>query len=357
MNGSSFAKLAAFIVAGALIFILYLYFFVGFGGILEVFRSVNPYEYSIYYSLTIIAIVLSMIFYSMSWNEFMKGLSIKMNLKKAFLYCWLGNFVDLILPFEAISGEITRVYLVHRETRDPSGKIIASVVGHRIITTLITLVCLFFSSTFLIIEGEYEKIGAGVLYLLSIVILGSLFLIAALLYLSLKKDAAEKLIDFLAKAAGFLTRGRLNPPEIKEKMHQHLLHFHRGIESFGKNRVLLVKAAAYSFLAWFFHLIIYFLVFYALGFSGIAAKIYETIVVYSISVAIQTIPIALPLGIVEIVMTSLYTFFKIPVALSGTATLLIRVVTFWLQILVGYAIAQWMGVKNLLGKNRKETLT
>ncbi|MFQ6054049.1 MAG: lysylphosphatidylglycerol synthase domain-containing protein, partial [Candidatus Bathyarchaeia archaeon] len=73
----------------------------------------------------------------------------------------------------------------------------------------------------------------------------------------------------------------------------------------------------------------------------------QTIVVYSISLAAQTLPIGPSVGIVEIVMTSLYTIFGIPPAVGGTATTMIRAVTFWFQIIVGYAVVQWMGIKIL----------
>jgi len=351
MKGKSLINLAMFMAFGLVIFILYLYFFVGFGELMEVFNQVNPYEYFTYYSLTIIVMIVSMLFYSMSWNELLKILSIKVGLKNAFLYCWLGNFVDLILPLETISGEITRIFLIHRETGDSSGKIVATVIGHRIITTFMTLSGLLLATMLFLLR---YKGNSEVLYLLFAVLSGSLFLIGAMLYLSLREKAAEKLIDFPLKAVSFLTRDRLNLSEIKEKIRRNLLHFHESFKTFGRRPRALTKSILYSFIAWFFHLSIYFLVFYALGFSEISAKIYETIIVYSISVAVQTVPIALPLGLVEIVMTSLYALFNIPAAIGGAATLLIRVVTFWLQILVGYAMAQWIGVKKLLAQVHKK---
>lgn len=353
MEKRSPKALAAFIIAGPLIFLIYLYFFVGFNDILEVFRQINPYDYLFCYSLTIIALIISTLFYSMSWNELMKALSINVSVKKSFVYCWLGLFIDLVVPLETISGEITRVYLVHRETGDPPGKIVASVAGHRIITTFITLGSLLSSSLFIL----ERKISAEMIILMLATISGSLLLISVLIYLSLKEDAAEKLIDFLIKSADLLTRGKFNFSEIRGKAQRNLSYFCSGFRSFGVNHMTLVKSVSYSFLAWLLHLSIYFLVFYALGFSEISGKVYETMVVYSVSMAVQSTPIALPLGLVEVVMTSLYALLGVPIAISGTATLLIRIVTFWLQIMIGYLIAQFMGIKNLLDRSRKETST
>ncbi|MEM2643868.1 MAG: lysylphosphatidylglycerol synthase transmembrane domain-containing protein [Candidatus Bathyarchaeia archaeon] len=352
MEIGSSAKLSLFIGVGVLVFALYLYFFVGFNDIIEVFRLVDPSKYLIYYSVAIIAMLLSMLFYSMSWNSLLKALSINVGLKKAFIYCWLGIFVDLVVPLETISGEVTRIYLVHKETGDSSGRIVASVLVHRIITTIITLGSLIFASFLFLLKYE---ISFEVVYLLLTVLSGSIIMIVSLVYLSLKKEAAERLIDLPLRLIAFIVRGRLNIMNIKERVQRNLIHFHSGFKSFGKKRGALACSITYGIMAWLFHMSIFILVFYALGFYEISTKISETIVVYSLSMALQSIPVALPLGLVEIVMTNLYTLFSIPLALSGIATLLIRVVTFWLQIIIGYAIAQWIGVKSLLSRDPKET--
>lgn len=352
MKIGSFAKLSLFVGVGVLVFALYLYFFVGFNDIIEIFRVVDPSKYLIYYSIAIIAMLLSMLFYSMSWNSLLKALSINVGLKKAFIYCWLGIFVDLVVPLETISGEVTRVYLVHRETGDSSGKIVASVLVHRIITTVITLGSLIFASSLFLLKYE---VSIEVAYLLLVVLSGSIIMIVSLVYLSLRREVAERLIDLPLKLIASIVRGRLNLMGIRERVYRNLLHFHSEFKSFGKKWRVLACSTAYSVIAWLFHMSIFILVFYALGFYEISTKISETIVVYSLSMALQSIPVALPLGLVEIVMTNLYTLFRIPLALSGTATLLIRVVTFWLQIIVGYVIAQWVGVKSLLSRNLKET--
>ena len=76
------------------------------------------------------------------------------------------------------------------------------------------------------------------------------------------------------------------------------------------------------------------------------------IVVFSITLAVQTIPVGLPLGPTDIVMSNLFVmFFGVEHGvISGTATMLIRVITFWFQILGGYLIVQWLGIRQVLNK-------
>jgi len=344
----SIKKSIAFIAVGLLAFILYLYFYVGFGEILDVLQQVNPMEYVLYYSLTFVAILLSIFFYSLTWHKLMKVLSINMSPLKAFLYSWLGNFVDLVIPLETVTGELAKVYLVCRETKYPAGNVVASIVSHRIISTLIALGGLIAGSVFLIFT---YKAVSYILSLLVVMVLGTAAFIIILFYLCFAEEAVKKLANGLIRLAEVITRNRIKLDNLREKVQYNVSLFHQGIGTFGKQPKYLVEPIVYAFVSWFFHVVTYFLVFYALGFPEISTRVSETIVVYSISMAVQTLPLSLPVGLVEIVMTSLYALLGVPLAVSGAATTLIRIVSFWFQIIIGYIIVQWIGIKNLLHRS------
>ena len=336
-------------IGGLLVFVLYLYFFVGFDEISKILQQVDLAEYALYYSLTVVAIVLSLLFYSMVWRDLMKVLSIDVGLKKSFLYCWIANFVDLVLPLETVSGEITRAYLVHNDLRGNVGKMVASLLVHRIISIFTTLSGLIVSSLYLILTYRVEP---AVLYSLAIVTIGTGVTTVILVYLSLKEEAAGKLVSALIRLAGIVIKDSQRLAEIEEKAKRYLSAFHQGVKEFGEKRKYLVKPVVYSYVSWFSHLLIYFLVFYALGFSEATQYVFQMIVVFSIALAVQTIPVGLPVGPTDIVMSNLFVvFFGVEhEAISGTATMLIRGITFWFQILVGYLIVQWLGIKHVLDK-------
>jgi len=335
-------------IAGLLVFLLYLYFFVGFDEISKILQQVDPFEYAVYYSLTIVAVVLSLLFYAMVWRDLMKVLSIDLGLKKAFLYCWIANFVDLVLPLETVSGEIARAYLVHNDLKDNVGKTFASLMGHRIISIFTTLSGLTASSLYLVL---HYRVNPGVLYPLAVVTIGTAISISILMYVALKEEAAGKVVNALIRLAGIVIKDERKLADTREKAKRYLSAFHQGVMEFREKRRYLVKPVVYSYISWFFHLLIYFLVFYALGFPEVTQYVFQTVIVFSVTLAVQTIPIGLPVGPTDIAMTVLFGLFGFPKDLSGTATSLIRVVTFWFQILVGYIIVQWMGIKHILGKD------
>ncbi len=340
-------KVILFTLLGLSIFILYLYFFVGFTDIMEVIRRVNLTDYFIYYSLAICAAVLSVAFYSMAWVELLSILAVKLGFRRAFTYCFLANFVDLVIPFETVTGEATRVYLVARRSINQVGRVIASTVCQRIISTLIVLVGLIFGSLSLILR---YKIEGYVLNLLILVEACTALFIFSIFYFSIKQDATMKILDLILRAASIILRGRIDMDRLRTKIADALSSLRNGMEILKSNPKGLVKTVMLSLAAWFFHLIIFMLVFYSLGF---AVPFDTSLIVYSISVAVQTVPIGLPVGLVEIVMSSLYSVLGVPIAISGTATVFIRIITFWLQILIGYVIAQWIGIKLLIEHSSK----
>lgn len=121
-------------VIGLLVFGLYLYFFVGFSSLISVLISLNSANYALYYSLAVLAAVLSVFFVAAAWQDLLKTLSVKTKLRSLFLYTWVGYFVDLVVPCQAVCGEVTRIYLVHGENQESYGAVAASSLTNRIIS-------------------------------------------------------------------------------------------------------------------------------------------------------------------------------------------------------------------------------
>ncbi|MEM1561772.1 MAG: lysylphosphatidylglycerol synthase transmembrane domain-containing protein [Candidatus Bathyarchaeia archaeon] len=349
-----FTKFFAILFIGLLIFLIYLCLTVGVNEISNILNRLNLRDYMSYYAMAIMAVFLSVLFYSMSWNKLMETLGIKIGLKKVYLYCWLGVFVDSVIPFETVSGEITRAFFVQRETNEQPGKIVASIVAHRIILTFITLSSLIISSILLIIT---YGVSISIIYPLVTLILCSVTLLILLLLVSLRKGIAEKIIDPILDFIVSLSKGRINLPETRSMIYMNLQCFYNDFRHLSGRRWRLILAMLYNFLAWLLHLSVFFLTFYAINFPEISSKIYETIIVYSINMALQTSPISLAPGLIEIVTMNLYALLGFNMAISGTATLFIRVATFWLPVIFGGIIAQWVGVKNLLTQTVKATST
>jgi uncharacterized protein (TIRG00374 family) len=132
-----------------------------------------------------------------------------------------------------------------------------------------------------------------------------------------------------------------------------LKEFHKGIEILGARPRKLVLPIGYSVLAWLFDLSIAFFVFLALPLP-VQVRFSAIVIVYSIVVAVQTIPIGIPgeVGVIEIVMTTLYRLLLpgIPPATIAAATILIRALTLWVKLVISGVAVQWVGFKMLKGE-------
>jgi hypothetical protein len=326
---------------GLFAFLLYIHFFVGFADVVNVFFLANPY----YYSLAFIAFLLSMTFYSLTWWILLRILSVKTPFKKPFMFILVGSFVDILIPAEAISGEVSRAYLMYKDSNEDAGKIVASVVSHRILSMATTLGGMIGASTIFLFRYKPSQFVVGAI---AAVTLGTGFALFLLLYLSLKERAATRLVDWLVNLIKRIFKGRLKGTRLTTTARKMLKEFHEGIEILGARPRRLVLPIVSTMAAWLFDILIAFFVFSSLyanvSFSAI-------IIVYSISMAVQTVPIGIPgeIGLVEIVMTSLYRVLLPGVQPStiAAATLLIRALTLWAKLLIGGVVVQWVGVRML----------
>ncbi|NIR87804.1 flippase-like domain-containing protein [Candidatus Bathyarchaeota archaeon] len=332
------------LMVGFLIFFFYLYFFGGIGGLADIvaeLQTANPF----YYSFTFISVFLSMLFYSLAWHRLMNLLSIEATFRKAFLYVWVGALVDILVPVEAVSGEVSKAYLMSKNSNVNSGKVVASIVSHRILSMTITLGGLIISSVFFALKYKPPElildfiIAIASCTAVSIIILG---------YLSVREQTTSKIVNWVINLAVRISKGRWELTGLRSKAEKMLKAFHQGIDILTRNPRALAGPVVFSIVAWFFDLLIAFLVFTSIGFEISLSAI---IMVYSVSVALQTIPIGIPgeVGFMEIVMTSLYTLLGVPIVVSAAVTVLTRVVTLWFRLIVGYAAVQWIGIKVLMG--------
>jgi uncharacterized protein (TIRG00374 family) len=334
----------ALLLIGLAIFLVYLFFFGGMKSLADIaarLRTADPF----YYSLAFVSITLSMFFSSLTWHRLLNLLSIKTTFRRAFLYLWIGSFVDLLVPAESVSGEVSKAYLMSRNSNVNSGKVVASIISHRILSMTVTLGGLIISSVFFILKYKPPE-----LILDFVIVIASCSAVSIILlgYLSLREQTTKKLVNWVIKLIARVSRGRWELTSLRSKAQRMLKAFHGGIDTLTRNPRDLAWPVFLSIVSWAFNVFVVSLVFLSIGFKISSSAI---VVVYSISVSLQTIPLGIPgeVGFMEIVMTTLYTLLGVPIVISAVATVLTRVVTLWFKLVVGYVAVQWVGINVLVG--------
>jgi len=337
---------ALLLIIGLLIFILYLYFFVPFGEFAVTIQQANLF----FYSLALIALFLTVAFYALTWHNLLKLLSVKTSFKKAFQFIWIGAFFDLLIPAESVSGDISRIYLMSKESGGNAGKVVASVVSHRILSGVVTFGGFIIGSVYFILKKP-EQVSLTVLGFIGVVAISSTISLSLLFYLSIRRQVTKRIVNWLIKLLVRLSRRRWKLDNLRSSAERILNAFHDGITTLGVHHRGLVLPAFWAIVAWFFDVLIAVLVFSSLGSFGVNISLSGIMIVYSIIIGIQNAPMGVPgeVGLPEIVMTSLYTLLGVPIAMSAAATILIRVLTLGVKLLMGGVAVQWLGIKGLRG--------
>lgn len=325
-------KTVIFPVIGILAFLIYLYLFnVDIPTIIE---TVQRIDLSIYI-LSILFVFVETFFYTLSWQSLLNFLSVKLSIVKVYLYVWYGIFMDISVPAASISGEVSKLYLVTREQSGTSGKVVATLVTQRLISmgTIISSLIIGIG----ILSAERPTSGLPFKLTLFFAIATTLFLVLFVL-LCFKETWTLKIIDAVIRFVNYVSGGRWNLTKIKEDAIKAARMFHDSMKEFGRAPKTLFTSTLFIVLSWLSSLSIAYLVFLALNFH----------VQWGVILVTCSIVIVLPArGLPEIAMTTIYTLLGVPPQISATATILTRILTFWLRFFVGFAAQQWLEIKTI----------
>jgi len=334
-----------FLLAGSALFLIYLYFFIGFSNIIETFSKVDIG----FFLLATLMTLIDIFFFTFTWHFLLRAVSIKITVSKALAYVLTGIFVDILIPAESVSAEISKIYLMNRDGVDV-GKVTATLVVQRIYGMIITASSVIFACTALLLMNY--QLPSMIINLIILVSVLTLVFLALILFFCIKREFTGRV---LRKILGFLKRilpKRLNIRTWEEMAERALNTFFPSLVFLAKTPEKLLVSIISAVSSWIFCLLTSQFVFYSLGY-WIDFPI--VVIVYSLSMVVQSIPAGIPaeVGVTEIVMSSLYVLFRVPPALAATATILIRFLTVWLKFIMGFIALQWVGIKVIVDKQKQ----
>jgi len=328
---------------GLVAFILYLWFFVGFNGLFILLSKLNVYQYSLFFSLAIASLFLAVIFDSLIWHSLLESLSVKIRFRKILLYNWIGNFVELIIPSATVGGEVARIVLAQKETKNSTGIAAATVIGSRIISTFVYSGGLLLGFVLLLFTRQLP------IYLITpviLVVIGTAAVIGVIFVIAFKETAVNKLVNVIMWITKHVIKNPVRLQSLREKIHNGFSSFSEVFKTLKDHPRQLVKPVIFAVMAWMFNLVVYLMIFYSLNFTAIS--LVDLATVYCIITTVETITAGFPIGAVEVTMINLFSLYGVPIAVAGAAATLTRLLTFWCQIIVGYPLVEWIGAKSLL---------
>ena len=338
----SLKKSVLVMIIGLIVFSVYLYFFIGLHQILMVLKNVNSVQYAFFYSLALLGVMSSVFFWSAAWNSILRALSIRISYRRSYLYYWVSYFTDLVVPCATVCGELTRLYLVQRETKKNYGALGAVAVTNRIVAYTVVTVGLYGGAALIFLKPGVPSIITN-LFLLFLV--GVTIYMGVLLYLAFAKDAARNITKLYLKLLKIFSPKRYRLSKI-EKTKKSLEDYYEGFLSFRKKPKLLVKPFILHSISYLLGLSVFVLVFYALGIPASTPAFY--IVVFFITTAFQDATASFSVGSLEIFLATILVLYGISPGFSGIAAVVLRSAIFWFPLFVGFLCVQIIGAKNLL---------
>ena len=317
-------------VIGLVVFILYLYYYVGISGFISTLEKLNLW----YYSLAFVLVIASVFFHSIVWRGLLAHLYCLISIRTAFWFSWIGIFVDNVVP-GGVTGDLFKAYWLCKTEAHETGKVVASVIAHKILIIIILLVNTIVGLALWILGyGIVDSAVFGIIIGISLVLVFTLIMI---FYLSNNQRVTGKLLDGIIRLISFLRRNKWDSAGFRSKMEKTLLDFHKGIVTLKTNPRGLLWPIVFSVLAWFADLVVFILCFMALGYELPA---YQALIAYALTATLLVEGVSF-LGFNEIIKSSLFIALGIPSAIGVTSILLNRFATFWFKLIVSYGVFHW----------------
>ena len=326
--------IAVVLVLGLIAFIAYFYFFINPAQVITILSQLNPFVYAGAFVAYCLYVFLS----SLVWQRLLNGVSAKISTRKALLYTWVGLFFEATIPQLGWSGEVSKTYLLSKESKLDAGKIGASVVGQKIFVMTMTVVAL--GAGLLLVLTSYPSLDILVVFLIALVLALSILTLAAVYYVSVKPSATKTLLSWAIKLVLFFKRS-WNPEGFRLKAEQILGDFHLSIAQLRANPKGLILPAICTTASFVCEVSVVFLSFAALGQS---VPIGIVLIVFTLTGTLQTVGVTF-FGFPEVIMSASFSALGIDPSLGFSVTLLTRVVNLWFRLIVSYVALQWAGIQ------------
>ena len=328
----------AVLILGFVAFVIYFVLFINPSQVADILSKTNL----TYYVWAFAAYSLYAFFSSLVWRSLLSNLQVEISMRKALLFTWVGLFFDATVPQVGWSAEVSKTYLLTKDSSLEAGKIGASVVGQKIFNMTITVVAMALGLGFVLAGYSLPEL---VTFLISLVLGLSIVTLILVYYVSIKPSATKTLLNWAIRVLVFF-RKKWSPEGFKQKAMGLLDTFHTSMRDLRANSKRLIKPIAYSVTSFVFEISVMFITFAALGY---AVPVDKVLIVFTLTGVVQTAGVTF-FGFPELIMSVTFTALGIPAALSVSVALLVRVVSLWFRLVVSYVALQWTGIRILRNK-------
>ncbi len=320
----------------AVLMILLLLRWAGLGGVMEVLKRARMD----YLLLATGVYVAGILLWALRWRVLLKSLNINAPFKVILGALFAGIFVNNVTPGARGGGEPIRMYYLSKRSDGEYGPVLATVMADRVLDLIPVVVMIVLSTVYVYLLGSTS---------LTITLLTLDFLLLVMIITSfaiLLNEGRTKRMSYWL----FRQFSRLMPKKAQkyEKKFVHIIEvnvpkFQEGFKLLMRDKKSFFLALLYSFLSWFFVLLRSYYVFYSMNYP---IKLPDVMVVQMVGIVVGLVSV-IPggAGLIETVNSAVYILLGIDKKVAVTATIVERMISYWIPTFLGGSIMAHFGVK------------
>ena len=317
----------------SVLILLGMLYFVGIDQVIAALKLANLYLIA----LAIAIQVATYFLYALRWQILNRIAGMDVSIKKLLPMVLVGLAVNNITPSGRGGGEPVRAYLLYRDNEKYTfDETFAAVVADRALDTFpfVLLAAITISSMALFFNFDVWLLVVMVLAVIAILII-----LFALIYMCINPGFGSRVEGWII---GIVRRFyKKNSDELEEKIHGVISGFQDTMKMVISNKKVLYYALPLSFVIWVFEILRVYFVFLAFGAVVNPVVIGEVFILACLAGMIPLLPGGL--GAVDGIMIIFYSAAGITASVSAAATVIERLISFWMTTIIGLVILPYYG--------------
>nr|WP_295608666.1 UPF0104 family protein [uncultured Methanobrevibacter sp.] len=328
-------KVLIFLFIGLAIMGVMLYF-IGIDEVIEALKLSNLW-------LVLLAIVIQIFtyfLYTWRWNIINKTADMDLGIKKSLPMVLVSLAVNNITPSGRGGGEPVRAYLLAKEGHFKFEDTFATVIADRALDTFPFVIL-----AILTIIGIIFTFSLDIKLIAFLVIMVTLITVAVILliYVCINESFGVKLTSWIIKIVSRFYK-KFNE-DTEKRIIEAVKTFQARMNALLRDKTILYHALPLSFVIWIFEILRVYVVFLAFGARVSPIIIGEVFILASFVGMVPLLPGGL--GAVDGIMILFYANAGITASLSAAATVVERLISFWMTTFVGLIFLTMFGTSVL----------
>ena len=323
---------ALILMAAGIGILIAMIMFIGPGKIENAIRMANIW----YIILAIIIQIITYALWTLRWFITTKAVGISVKKWHLFPMLMVGLAVNNITPSARGGGEPVRAYILSKYSKTPFENTFATVIADRGLDTFPFIVLAIITIISMVLFFNLPK-WIVIALVIALVIIVLAFILAIII--SVNKKFAERFTTLIVALTKRISIKRSQ--QIEDKALEAIHGFQDSIRIMLKDKQILFYGLPLSFFIWFMEIIRVYIVFLAFNADVSLIIIAEVFVIASLIGLIPFLPGGL--GAVDGMMIVLYSYAGVSPSVSAAATMVERLISFWLTSMIGVAVLPYFG--------------